>query len=144
MAGEFSKNQRDNERNKFIDDPDLKAAVKTVSKIFGSVSGSFTPGGLSTAGKHTEVVINSSTWTKLPSTALSARNAIAIQNTSTTEKIKVNYIVTTEAAIDTDIPGFTGQIIFPEQERFYDITDAIKIFAKSETSTFTINVEELS
>lgn len=92
--------------------------------------------GLSRAGKITIVSINQTTWTALPASALAFRNAINIQN-ETAQKVKVNY--------DNTTVGFVGMTVFANGgERQYAITPAIVIYAKSETSTIDINVEELS
>lgn len=98
-------------------------------------SGTFSPTGLKNGGRVTEVVINAVTWTQLPAVALTMRNALAIQNYSGQE-IKVNY--------SASVVGYVGVIISDQNERFYDITDAIPIFAKSSSSTVTIIVEEIS
>lgn len=94
-----------------------------------------TPAGLRTAGRVTEVQLNASTWTALPPSALSDRNAVSIQNPSAIE-IKVNY---SDAVV-----GYVGMVIGAGGERFYDITDDILIYAKSASGTPTVNVEELS
>jgi hypothetical protein len=91
--------------------------------------------GLSTAGRITEVTLNSSTWTALPSSALSGRNGLGIQNRSGTE-IKINY--------DNSVPTYTGVTIINGAERFYDITDSIIVYAKSASGTPTIVVEEIA
>lgn len=91
--------------------------------------------GLSIAGKITEVTLNTATWTALPATPLSNRNAITIQNPSGTE-VKINF--------DNTVGTYTGIIIADGSERFYDITDSIIIYAKAQTGTPTVTVEELS
>lgn len=100
-----------------------------------SATGTFTPTGLQTGGKVTEVTLNSSTWTALPTTALTDRNAMSIQNRSGIE-IKINY--------SNAISGYVGIVIPDSGERFYDITDAIVIYAKSASGTPTIYVEEIA
>lgn len=92
--------------------------------------------GLSIAGRFTEVTINTVTWTALPLVPLANRNAICIQNISG-ENIKLNY--------DSGVAGFVGTKMAPDSERFYDITDSIVLYAKSETTDgVTIGIEELS
>lgn len=92
--------------------------------------------GLSIGGKVTEVALNSSTWTALPSAPLTNRNSIAIQN-RTLYQIKINY--------DNNVSGYVGMVIDSGEDRFYDITEDIIIYAKSESgSTPTVFVEELS
>lgn len=93
--------------------------------------------GLRVAGRVTIVALNSSTWTALPTTALSNRNAVAIQNEDTSIKVKVNY--------SNSVSGFTGMTIFPNGgERQYNISDNIILYAKCESGTVNVTVEELS
>lgn len=102
-------------------------------RITGSLG--VTPSGLNTAGKITEISISSSGWTALPASPLANRNAISIQNRSGGE-IKINY--------DNGVSGYTGVVIPNGGERYYDITDSIVIYAKSQSGTRAIVVEELS
>lgn len=120
---------QDLELQKFALDSDGKVIVKTSTK------GTFSPTGLNIAGRVTEVVLNDATWTALPATALTSRNAISVQNQSTTA-VKVNY--------DNSVSGYVGMLIPAGGERFYDITDSIVMYAKSESGTPTIVVEEIS
>jgi len=118
---------------------DYPTDINTIT--LGSIpSTTVTASGLSVKGKHTEVALNSATWTKLPTTALTGRNQINIQN-NTAIDIKVNYEI---SDIDTEIPGYTGMLVASGLERLYAITDDIPIFGKSESGTPTIDVEELS
>lgn len=98
-------------------------------------SGNVTVSGLTTGGKVTEVTIDNTTWTALPPSALTLRNALAIQNRSGQE-MKVNY--------DNSVVGYVGMVIPDGGQRFYDITDSIVIYGKSATSSITINVEEIA
>jgi len=97
--------------------------------------GTIRPSGLNVAGKITEVTLASGSWSAIPATPLSNRNAISIQNNSGTE-IKVNY--------DNTESGYVGMIVANGSERFYDITDSIIIYAKSQSGTPTVVVEEIS
>jgi hypothetical protein len=107
------------------------------SKFYTTFPSSFisVPSGLKTAGLITEVTVTSAAWVELPTTPLANRNAISIQNPSGTN-IKINY--------DNSIVTYTGIIIASGSERFYDITDQIPIYAKAESGSVTIVVEELS
>jgi hypothetical protein len=98
-----------------------------------NVTAAFT--GLRTGGRVTEVVLSSSAWTPLPATALSARNAIAVQNFSNSE-IKLNY--------DDSVVGYVGVVVGIGAERFYDITDTIVVYARAQSGTPTIIVEEIA
>ena len=104
-------------------------------RIRTTATGTFAPTGLKTGGKVTEVALSNSSWTALPATSLTNRNAISIQNRSGTE-IKINY--------DNSVSGYVGIIIDDGGERFYDITDSIVIFAKAQGGTPTINIEEIA
>lgn len=98
------------------------------------VTGEIRPSGLQTGGKITEVTIDNISWTALPTTALSARNAICIQNRSGQE-IKINYVNTV---------GYVGMVIDNKGERFYDISDSIIIYARSLSSSAVVTVEEIA
>lgn len=91
--------------------------------------------GLRNGGLITEQGINAVTWTALPTVNLVGRNAICIQNNSVVE-IKMNY--------RSNVVGYVGIVIPAQSERFYDITDAISIYAKASAGTPTITVEEIS
>ena len=93
------------------------------------------PAGLRNGGRITEVYVNANTWTALPASPLANRNAITIQNNSG-QPIKINYSATA--------PGFVGITIQDFSERNYNITDAIQIYAKAQSGTALIIVEELS
>jgi hypothetical protein len=100
-----------------------------------AVTGTLGLTGLSVGGMVTEVSINDTTWTALPAAALLNRNALSIQNVSITN-IKLNYSNT--------VPGFVGVLLTPGAERMYAITDSILMYAKTESGTHTITVEELA
>jgi hypothetical protein len=105
-----------------------------------SADGTFTPSGLRTGGKVTEVDIDDATWTALPPTALAGRNAVRIQNRTGFE-IKTNY--DSFAVLPA---GYVGMVISDKGEAYYDITDAIPIYAKaaSGAGTITLFIEEVS
>lgn len=110
------------------------------SDIF-NVTGTFTPTGLKNSGRVTRVVLNDSTWTSLPGSSLSNRNAVGIQNRDigvTNPEILVGYSLIG--------PPLDGMIMSNKGERFYDITDAIVIYGKVVPGggTCTVRVEELS
>ena len=91
--------------------------------------------GLRVQGRVTEVTLNPTTWTALPSTALPMRNALGVQNRTGTE-IKVNY--------DPTVVGYVGMVIPDLAERQYDVTEAITLYGKSQVGTVIVAVEELS
>lgn len=130
---ELPKDVQTREWGKFELDEDGEVRVRTSTK--GTLTGEISPSGLKNAGRVTEVTINSSSWTALPPTSLTARNAIGIQNVSA-QDIKVNF--------DTGVSGFVGMLIAAGSERTYDITDAITIYGKCTTGSVVINVEEIS
>lgn len=126
----LSRNLNTREINKFVE-CDGNTAVRT--QLCGSAV--FRPSGLNIAGKITIVSVNSSTWTALPATALTDRNAICIQNRSGSE-IKLNY--------DNGVSGYVGVVVPNLGERYYDITDNILIYAKSASGTVDVTIEEIS
>lgn len=93
------------------------------------------PNGLRVAGRVSIVNLNANTWTALPVVALPQRNAISIQNLSG-QPIKINY--------SPSISGFVGITIADSSERNYNITDTIILYAKCQSGTAQIVVEELS
>lgn len=105
------------------------------SSIAGEVTGTFTPSGLNTAGKVSIVSIDNTTWTPLPAAPLANRNAMSIINRSG-QNIVINY--------DNTTVGYVGVPIDNQSERFYDITENIIIYAKSQTSACSVIVEELA
>ncbi len=131
----LSPSLNDREFAKFEETPEGDTAVRVTGSNF---SGSFTFSGLSEAGRFTEVEINDSTWTALPSggSALPNRNAVSVQNQSTVN-IKLNYI---------NSVGYVGVKIPADGERQYDIQGDITIYARSEpgSGTVTIGFEELA
>lgn len=101
------------------------------------ITGTLKVSGLNIAGRVSQVTIDDSSWTPLPALALENRNAIGIQNSSGVE-IKLNY--------DPATIGYIGVKMGIEAERYYDITDAIIIYAKAAPGAGTVSViiEELS
>ena len=122
--------REDREWDKFTTCDDGNTAVRTA---FCSVQ-SIQPSGLTTEGKITEVSLSASSWTALPATPLTDRNAISIQNLSGIE-IKVNYL---------DSVGYVGMVVASGSERFYDITDEIVIYGRAASGTPTVVVEEIA
>lgn len=93
------------------------------------------PSGLRNGGRITEVTINSTAWTALPPTPLTARNALAVQNYSG-QTVKINY--------SSSIAGFVGIIVPDQSERQYDITETIVVYGKCESGSVSLIVEEIS
>lgn len=89
---------------------------------------------LFTSGRVTEVTLNPTTWTPLPSIPLVLRKSISVQNQSGTE-IKTNYNL---------VSGYKGMVVQPGAERIYDITENIILYAKSQSGNPTVAVEEIS
>jgi len=94
----------------------------------------FSISGLKNSGRHTLVTINDSSWTPIPATPLTDRNAIAIQNNSAVD-VKINH---------TTSVGYQGMTIKPGAERSYDIKDTIVLYARSLSGNVDLDVEELS
>ena len=110
--------------------------MSCVSVVQGTVStGTFTMGGLQNGGRLTKVTLNAATWTPLPAVPLPNRNGLSIQNTSATQ-IVLDYV-------DTN-PAYEGVLMGSGAERFYSVKDTIIIYAKAQSGTPTIMIEELS
>lgn len=121
----------DREYQKF-EDVDGNVAVRIKGTNF---EGSVTVRGLSIGGRHSEVEVNETTWTLLPAAALSQRNIIAIQN-NTGQDIKINY--------DDQVAGFKGMLVRDQSERAYDVQGSVNIYAKCQTGTAVLDIEELA
>lgn len=96
------------------------------------------PSGLRTAGKHSFIAVNSTSWTKLPTVPLTDRNGLALMNYTAID-IMLRYV---EGIGDltyqgTLVPAGSGI-------KFYDIKDTIDIYGMSASGTPTITVEEIS
>lgn len=125
----------DRELRKFMSDSSGNVAVNTIANIVGAIEGSFAPSGLKNAGKITTVTIGDSVWTPIPATPLTDRNAMSIQNLSNVN-VKINY--------DNSVSGYNGIEIKSGFERYYDIKDTIILYAKSESGSVQLVIEELS
>jgi hypothetical protein len=112
------------------------SGVQDVKIDGGSVQS--TPSGLKIGGRHSFVTINSTTWTKVPATALTDRNSMGLFNESSV-KIKFRYL---EGIGDTLFRG--TPIPANGSSQFRDITDAIDIYCKCETGTVEVTVEEIA
>lgn len=116
--------------------PDPTQPLSGIS-ITGSITGTFTPTGLTIAGLITTVTIDDASWTALPATAQPNRNQLNIQNVSGVE-IKIQY--------DPLTAGYIGVTIADGSERQYAIRDTIVIYAKAApgSGSVDIQVEELA
>jgi hypothetical protein len=123
----LSKDRHTREYESYVLNDSGETAIRTKGE------GVFKPSGLNVEGKLTQVTLNTSTWVALPTTALANRNAISILNTST-DDILIQY----------DNAAAFGLTIGPDEERQYDITDAIIIYGKATVGTPTILIEELA
>jgi hypothetical protein len=123
------KSLQDREYDKFEDKGDGLVRVRT------SVEGTIQTSGLTIGGRVSTVSINDTTWTALPAVALANRNAVAIQNYSG-QTVKLNY--------NNTVSGFDGVILQDSNERYYDISDTILLYAKCSSGTVSIVVEEIA
>jgi len=118
-------------------DPDPDNVGEYVQKLrvfLDNFVGEFSPSGLKNAGRVQLITLSNTSWTALPATPLVDRNAISVQN-NTTSEIKINY---------TTGVGYVGMTIPVGGERSYDIKDTIVIYARAKTGTPIVEVEELS
>jgi len=121
------------EKAKFLETDTNETAVR-VSVSGGDLTGNFSVSGLKNGGLVTVVTINNTTWTQIPATPLTNRNAMAIINRSGQE-IKINY---------SAVGGYVGVPINNNNERYYDIKDTIVLYAKSSSSSCDVIIEEIS
>lgn len=120
-----------------VSDSEAKAVLEDIlQELASGLSGSFQPSGLTIGGRISEVSVSNLSWTALPSTALTDRNAMAIQNRSG-QAIRLNY--------DNSLPISQGVEIQNNVDRFYNITDQITIYAVATgASPATVLIEELA
>lgn len=125
---------QDREFQKFED------AGPGMTRVRTTAVGTFTPSGLNEGGKISVVTVNDSSWTPLPATALSNRNAISMQNLSGFE-MKINY----QEAYDLSL-GYVGMVVPNGNERYYDIKDTIIIYGRLApgSGSGSINIEEIA
>lgn len=123
----------DREFQKFEEINGSEVAVRVTGSGF---TGTFSPSGLTNGGLITEVTINDTTWTALPATPLSDRNALSIQNLSGIE-MKVNY--------STGVSGYVGMTIPTGSERYYDVKDTVILYGKlASGGSAVVTIEEIS
>jgi len=127
---------QDREFQKFEDDPLGGTRIKVTT--IGDVTGTFTPTGLITQGKHSFITVNATGWTKLPATPLPDRNGLALMNYSSID-IMLRYV---EGIADLTYRG----TLLPANGgiKFYDIKDTIEIYGMSASATTIVTVEEIS
>jgi hypothetical protein len=88
-----------------------------------------------TGGTITDIELNETTWTALPTAPLANRKSIAIQNHSN-RSVKLNF---SDAVV-----GYVGIELRAGAERQYDITDSIVLYGKSINGTPTVTIEEIA
>ena len=114
------------EKGKFLKDTSNEIAVRT--------KGELTPTGLTTGGLITAVSLTTS-WAALPSTALTNRNTLSIQNQSDNGgTIIINYTNS----------GSNGWRIYDGGYKEIPITDDIIIYGRMITGTGTALVDEIA
>jgi hypothetical protein len=83
----------------------------------------------------TQVTLSSSAWTALPTTALTYRKSLAIQN---------NSGITVYLGYDPDEAGTVGITLADGSERQYDYGPEVVVYAKAASGTPNVIVEEVS
>lgn len=130
----------DREDQKFLETGSNEVAVRvSIAESLATlgVSGSLTASESPLTGSEvfTEVAISATGWTALPSSPLSSRQVLAVQNFSGIE-VKLNS--------DNSATGYVGAVLPDQFERVYNIDDTIVIYAKATSGTPTLYVEELA
>lgn len=113
-----------------------------VNILGGTVSGTFTPSGLFTAGKITTMNVTDSAIA-LPSTPLSGRNSLSLTNLSLTDTLYIGF--STGVTANRTIGINAGWEVGPQEGFNLDIQDDIIIYGITETGkTILIKVMELA
>lgn len=103
-----------------------------------TVTGSFTPSGLTIQGLITQVTLIDTDWVPLPATALTARNHIRVDNFNGTNDMLIQYA-------DKALPGISyGKTIPQGSWDGWDITDSIVLYGRAVTGSFSVIVEEIA
>jgi hypothetical protein len=103
-----------------------------------TVSGSFTPSGLTIEGRITQVTIDDTGWVALPATPLTARNHIRVDNFLGANDMLIQYA-------DKNGPAITyGKTIPQGSWDGWDITDDIEIYGRAVSGSFPVIVEEIA
>lgn len=118
-----------------------KFALDVAVKEITTVSGTFTPSGLSTAVKNTTMNVGD-TATALPATALSNRNGMIVTNLSAVDTL---YIGDATVTADRSIGTTAGHEI-PAGEGFQiDVTDSVTLYGRAEAGkTVLIKIMEVA
>lgn len=95
------------------------------------ITGTLKVSGLTIGGRVSVIDIDDTNWTPLPLAPLANRNAMGIQNSSGVE-IKLQY--------DSTVVGYVGVKMGIEAERYYDITDAIPVYAKAAPGSGAVQI----
>lgn len=105
--------------------------------ISGSITGEFTPVGLTKAGKFRKVTLNDTTWTAVPATPLTNRNTIKFLNRTPFE-VYINFAPTE--------PIYDGMLVTPNDGTLsYPVRDTIVLYAMFELGgSGNLHVEELA
>lgn len=103
-------------------------------RLDNQVSGSFTPSGLTTEGKITHLSVGTS-WTALPATPLSGRNAIEIVNRGA---------ATIFIEFDNAVATGNGRPLGAGQSYFIDITDDILVYASTASGSVSVTTVEVA
>lgn len=99
--------------------------------------GTFQQSGLTVLGRTTMLAVDSSTWYAAPTTALTGRNNIEIQNPS-------NATADLLWVYDNAVGATVGFHIPPGGSRSIAITDSILVYVRTVSGSITVVVEELS
>ena len=116
-------------------------------KISGSVTGSFSPSGLTVEGENTRLAVDDTAWKQCPPTNLSGRNAIRVQNPPDSAfSVFIRHKTSALPAGPSTTPGTAAaDEIIPGDTYFVDITDSINLFVRCASGeSATVNIAELA
>lgn len=142
----FPNNLVDRELQKFVENPAGETSVRVLVSNEPdnpvNISGDFVVTGLKVALKTTTMDITD-TSQAVPTTPLSSRNSLSIQNKSNTDTIYIGQALTVEA--NSNVGTLAGWEIGPNETWNVDVTDAIILYAIAEAGkTVRVKVLELA
>lgn len=131
----------DREFAKFCETTDGSVAVRTCSEITNQIEGEFSVSGLKNGGRITTTIV-STTAVALPTTPLTARNAIAIRNLSNEDTLYIGFDNLVEA--NDNVGSTAGWQVGPQENLQFDVTETVILYGIASVASLKVQIMELS